>query len=179
MEEIELKNGEFLHSIKKLNNFYIGKFNIKNYINGRCHLFALVAHKLTGKDIHILCKPDYHYKDYEENLSRDILISHVYIDLGEGYAWDASGIHKVKNLTEDFLNFEKSIYENNDIQLNISINSNKNIKRIMAMMSYGLIATYIEEENISIKKYIKDFISVAIDNYKIQKEAFAPFYKLK
>lgn len=173
-EEIGKDTSTILYSIKTEDSFSLGRFDVGTYLHGRCHLFALIAHEMTGLPINILCLPDYHCTPREGDLSKGILISHVYLDIGKGHIWDTEGTNTLQAIVKKYEDIEENVYDQEDVSFDILKNSKENVERIKAMMIKGYIAKFAVGERESIELYIKDVL--ALEGNKVHNEN-SPIYK--
>lgn len=168
---------ETFYSLNTRYKFSLGRFDVETYMHGRCHLFALVANEITGLPVHILGKPDYHNPSRNGDLSTGVLLSHVFIDIGNNYVWDTQGTRTLDGTIDMFAKIEETYYNQVEPSFDLLQNSEENIQRIKAMIKRGYIADFAKEEKESITAYIKDVIALKGNQpFKEDSDTYKQFY---
>lgn len=169
---------EFIYSLNTREQFSLGRFDVETYMHGRCHLFAIVANEITGLPVHILGKPDYHNPSRNGDLSTGVLLSHVFIDIGNNYVWDTQGTRTIDETIDMFAKIEETYYDQIEPSFDLLQNSAENIQRIKAMIKKGYIADFAKEEKESIASYIKDVIAIKGNQpFKAYSETYKQFHE--
>lgn len=124
------------------------KFNVSHYLHGKCHLFALALHEVTGLKIGLFVD--------EERFEGVAGLDHAFCYINNDYIIDAQGIRSKTEIMAEYCmeTWKFAEYMDDGTIINEWIQNN-------------LLDPYTNEhEKVSIKAYADDFVSLNLHQYQ-------------